>query len=233
MSEYYDYEKEERVQVSLAESTLEEQMLGLARSVDDSIKELRQILEGLSKGDVDLVKSRYEKVRGAKNMAERVKDDALRYMAGLGVMLYNSDVYRSVFLELARVAMNIDGVAHRALLLAENGNINSIPVELWSMILSLVDSLQKQYNSLLSAVRILSSNPNRSFQEANNVLSLEEEIDNLYRKTTIAMYRMLREDIIVLMLVRDLVDLLEDSADLMRNVAENLRFLALYRAARK
>ncbi len=229
MADYYDYEREARVRLSIAESTLDEQMLNLARMVDDALRELRMVLESLVKGDQGAVRSRYEKVRSVKESVERSKDDALRYMAGLGLALASADSYKSVFLGLARLAMIVDGAAYRSLLLAENTDPTKIPVELTDMIMAMASSLQKQHDSLLSAIRLVAANPRRSWEEAAKTLKMEDEIDLIYRKASILVYKLLRSDIITLMLVRDLVDLLEEASDVIRDVAENVRLLSLYR----
>jgi uncharacterized protein Yka (UPF0111/DUF47 family) len=232
LAEYYDYEREERVRVSLAESTLEEQMLGLARMVDDAVRELGLVVERLLRGEREAVKSRYEKVRSIKDAAERAKDDALRYMAGLGLYLSHADMYRSIFIGLARLAMLVDGAAYRGLLIAENSDPSKLPPELADLVVFMAQQLRKQYESLVAAVRLLPTNPRRSGEEALKALKLEDEIDLMYRKASILVYKLLRDDIISLMLVRDLVDLLEETSDAVRDIAEGVRLLALYREAR-
>lgn len=229
MAEYYDYEREARVRLSIAESTLDEQMLNLARMVDDALRELRQVLDSLVKGDQSAVRSRYEKVRSIKEGVERAKDDALRYMAGLGLALASADSYKAVFLGLARLAMIVDGAAYRSLLIAENADPSKIPVELADVLLAMVSSLQRQHDSLVTAIRLVAANPRRSWEEAAKTLKLEDEIDLMYRKAEIMVYKLLRSDIIALMLVKDLVELLEEASDVIRDVAENVRLLSLYR----
>ncbi len=232
MAEYYDYEREERLRRSLAESTLDEQMLGLARTVDDAVRELGFVVASLVKGDRDAVRSRYEKVKGIKEAAERLKDDALRYLVGLGLALPNADMYRSIFIGLARLAMLVDGTAYRGVLVAENSDPSRIPPEIAGIVEAMVSSLRRQYESLVTSVRLLATNPRRSGEEALKALKLEDEIDLMYRKASILVYKLLRDDIISLMLVRDLVELLEEASDAVRDIAESVRLLALYREAR-
>ncbi len=232
MGEYYDYERERRLQISLAESTLDEQIVSMVRTVDDLVRELRNILSGLIKGDASIVKSRYEKVRSLKDDAEKLKDGALRYMVGITVPLESADAYKAIFIGLARLAMLIDGAAYRSLLIVENTDPKSLPAELGDMVVSMAEAIAKQFEGLINAARLVSTNPRRSGEEALKALRLEDEIDLMYRKASIMVYRLLRDDIIALMLVKDLVELLEEVSDHIRDIAENVRLLALYREVR-
>ncbi len=232
MTEYFDYEREARLRLSLAESTLDEQIVNMARLGEDVLRELRQVLESLVRGDRAAVKSRYEKVRGLKEDVEKVKDSALRYMAGLSVPVLSADTYKAIFVGLTRFAMVADGAAYRMLLIAENSDPSKLPPELGDMLVSMAEALRRQYEGLVAAVSLLPTNPRRSVEEAARALKLEDEIDMMYRKTSILAYRLLRSDIIALMLVRDLIELLEEASDLVRDIAENVRLLALYREAR-
>jgi len=229
-SDYIDYSSEERVKASLAEMSLSEQLLGLARIVEDILREANGIMRDLVEGRIEDIRSRYDRVNGLKNRAEEMKDSTLAYMARLGIALSTAGYYKDVCLFLSRIAQLLDGAAYRAKVYLEAG-CSRLPRLISSELLEFMENLTKQYTSLVEAVRLLLDNPRKSYDMATNVIIAEDRLDQLYRQLVLNMYQHLRDHVPSLLLVRDLIDYLEDSADTAREAAENIRFLALYRSS--
>lgn len=228
--EYYDYDMERRRRQSLAEESLNEQLLGVTRALSDTITSMREIVIALANADDRKLKELHRKVKEAKERVESMREDALTYLARLGDLLNTSTLYKDIFLSLTRVAQMTEGIAYRAYLLASNTNITSNTAS--ELLTSMADSIQKEFDRLEVAIQALSSNPKKGYEEAQLVTSIEDEVDNLYRQLTYSMYRELRQDLVALMLLRDIVDMIEEVADTIRDAAENVKFLALYRVAR-
>lgn len=227
--DYYDYDMERRRRRSLAEESLNEQLLGIARALSDSIIGLREVVTALTNVDDRRLRELHRRVKEAKERIESMKEDALMYLARLGDLLNTGTLYRDIFLALTRVAQMAEGVAYRSYLLASNTNMSSSTVN--ELLSSMAENLQKEFNQLEAAIQSLTSNPKKSYENAQLVTSVEDDVDNLYRRLTLAMYRELRGDTVALMLLRDIVDMIEDIADMLRDAAENVKFLALYRVA--
>ena len=231
MSEYYYYEENDyHRKTSLAEINLAEQLNGLARSVEDIVVMLSDVIEYLTKGDTSAVGSVYNKVRGSKEKVEALKDEALSYLVRIGPLLWTANIYRDSFIGLARIATNVDGIAYRASLMLENGLLQ-LPPKITDGLREITSVFIDQYKSLSYAIRLLMDNPRKAYESTTRVFNLEEEIDQRYRQISLDLYKMLKDEVVALLLLKDLTELLEDTADLVRDVEENVKFLSLYRQA--
>ncbi len=231
MSEYYDYERDMRRNISLAESSLSEHLFGLAREVEDLVTQLPNVVSYLVEGDTSSMQSLYMKIRGEKDRVELMKDEALYYLARIGTLLLTTNIYKDSFIALARVATNIDGMAYRAMLVLENGFLR-LPPMITTSLQDIVRVFVDQYRSLSYSIRLLHESPDKAYESTAKVFNLEEEIDQQYRQLSLNVYKAFKNEVVALLLLKDLTEMLEDTADLVRDVAENVRFLSLYRASR-
>ncbi|HIC99477.1 MAG TPA: DUF47 family protein [Pyrodictiaceae archaeon] len=232
MSDYLDYASDEKLKMSLAELSLSEQLLGLARHVEDIVRETAGVIEGLVEGKVENAKLLYERINGLKNQAEEMKDSTLTYIARLGVALDTATYYKNVALALARIAQLMDGAAYRAKLLAELESKPQLSSEITKSLKEAIATLLETYSQLLSAIRQLSDNPRQSIERAKRVVGGEERMDTVYRGFLYTIYKGAESKIGKMLLLRDLIDFIEEAVDTARNAAEDILFLAMYRAAR-
>ncbi|HIQ10358.1 MAG TPA: DUF47 family protein [Pyrodictium sp.] len=232
MSDYLDYASDEKLKISLAELSLSEQLLGLARHVEDIVRETAGVIEGLVEGKVENAKLLYERINGLKNQAEEMKDSTLTYIARLGVALDTATYYKNVALALARIAQLMDGAAYRAKLLAELESKPQLSSEITKSLKEAIATLLETYSQLLSAIRQLSDNPRQSIERAKRVVGGEERMDTVYRGFLYTIYKGAESKIGKMLLLRDLIDFIEEAVDTARNAAEDILFLAMYRAAR-
>lgn len=232
MSDYLDYASDEKLKMSLAELSLSEQLLGLARHVEDVVRETANVIEGLVEGKVENAKLLYERINGLKNQAEEMKDSTLTYIARLGMALDTATYYKNVALALARIAQLMDGAAYRAKLLAELEAQPQLSSEVAKSLKEAIATLLETYSQLLSAIRQLSDNPRQSIERAKRVVGGEERMDVVYRGFLYTIYKGAGSKIGKMLLLRDLIDFIEEAVDTARNAAEDILFLAMYRAAR-
>lgn len=227
-SEYYDFDTDRRRRRSLAEESLSEQMLGLARLVSTSTILMRDVVIALTAGDDTRLKDLHTRANQVKEQAESMKEDALAYLARLGDLLSTSTLYRDVFLNIARVAQMVEGIIYRAYVLSTRGSLGSEMLR--ELVSNLATTLHREFERLVNAIQLLPSNPKRSYEEAQMISALEDQADELYRQLTMTMYKELRGDIVALMLMKDIVDMAEDVADVIRDAGEDVKFLALRQA---
>ncbi len=227
-SEYYDFDAERRRRRSLAEESLSEQMLGLTRVVGRSVALLRDIVISLYNGDEAKLKELHTRCHQVKEQAESMKEDALAYLARLGDILVTGSLYRDVFLNLVRAAQLAEGVAYRAYVMASNSNLSSETIR--ELLLNLASTINEEFENLEAAIQLLAGNPRKGYEKAQSVSVLEDRADDIYRKLTLAMYKELYNDIVALMLLKDIAEMAEDIADVIRDAAEDVKFMALRQA---
>ncbi len=228
--EYYDFDREMRRKASLAEESLNEQMLGLARMVSRAVIMLREVVEALAAGDTEKLRELHSRIEQVKEQVESMKEDALGYLARLGDLLTTASLYRNVFMMLTRVAQVSEGIAYRAYLVSSNSDTRSGTVN--ELLARLAEAIRREFDHLESAIQNLPSSPKRSYEEAQIILSIEDEVDELYRKLSFTLYKEMSNDIVALMLMRDISDMVEDIADYIRDAGEEVKFLALRKVQR-
>jgi uncharacterized protein Yka (UPF0111/DUF47 family) len=228
VAEYWGYDETE---LTLTEMSLAEQLLSLARNVSDAIRDSMNAVVDLAGGDYEAVKQRAHKVRGYKNGAERIKDSIIYYLARLSITLPLHDIYRQIVLQLDRIAQNSDAIAYRLSVLVSKAEPR-MSKSFSSKLTSMAQLVNSEFAALLSAIRLLQENPRRSLDEARKVASLEEEIDQKYRELELDVITEMRDNIVGMMLMREIIDLIEDTADVIKDAAENILYLALYKVTR-
>ncbi len=224
--EYYDYEMERRRKQSLAEESLTEQVVGVARELSSMFRKIVMVIDSLSTGNADELRKLHNEIRSSKDRVETMKDEALTYLARLGDILPTSTIFKDLFLYLVNVAQSLEGVAYRAYLFTTNSKLESAAVG--EKLRAIGEALVKEFDSLEKAIVNLWSNPKKSHESAQVVLGIENDVDTLYRELAYSLYKELKGDIVALMLIKDIADLLEDVADTVRDAAENVKFLALH-----
>lgn len=231
MGEYYDYDLERRKQRSLAEENLNEQLLGMIRTVRKPVTMVHDLAAKMIEGNDSELKQLYDEIKNAKENVENMKEDVLTYLARLGNILFTSNLYRDLFLGITRAAQIAEGIAYRVYLLTSNtGKIDNESI--MKYLTEMTNKIRSEYAILENAAEILTTNPKKSYEITQNVSSIEDEIDTLYRKLAYMLYRELKQDLVTLMLMRDIIDMIEELADTLRDAAEDIKFLALFQAAK-
>lgn len=212
---------------TLAEMNLIEQIVNLARQVEDTLREAHMIIGSYIRGQFEVVKAKYERVELLKNTSEELKAKAIEYLVRVTPGLVNKDIYKAIILALDRVAQSMDAAVYRAKILAIRHK--EVKESLGESLTELLQHLTKEYSEVVSGIRMLAVNPQNVLKHVNEALKVEETIDGMYRDLEIKVYDELSDDIPALMITKELVDILETCADLIREVAENLRYLALHK----
>jgi len=213
---------------SLAEMHIIELLQGLARNVQETLRELREIVEQYCEGNLDIVKNRHGKVRKFKEASEEAKSKVVEYIVRVSPTMVSKEMYANIAYSLEKVAQRAAGAAHRLGILASKGVKPKSEVAKGLTILT--GKLFEEYEALRSALMMLSLNIKKVVEHCEVVLKLEEDIDDIYRNLGYSMFE--AEDVgdlVKIILLKDLVDVLEESSDTIRESAENLIFIALHK----
>lgn len=213
---------------SIAETNSIDYIAALARSVGDVLALLGDAWRAYysSRGASKV----YPKVREAKNKVEGDKTMIMEYLTRLGDVMLNARSYLAVVQYLDRVAQLADGAAYRLSLL-EKSNI-TLNDAIGRGIAELLDIAQKQLSLVADALEKLRVNPKKSLANSSEISKLEALADDVYRTTTFELYTGHSGSISALMLGKELLDFVEEICDSLRAAGEELRFLALMKAAR-
>jgi len=193
------------------------------RRVLDAARVLLDEYDALYKGDKNAIGAATQKVRKAEEDVVTLRSALIRELAQVGTLLINrEDILRTAF-AVEDIFGHINGVAFRmsqlSKTLARNKKYRDAITDLLG---SLIDGMSK----LNEGVRGLSMNPQQSIEMAGQVQGLESEIDTKYREA-IAQTMKTATGYKELIVVKEILESIEDCADAMLNAANATTVVAL------
>jgi len=214
------------VKESIAESQIMEQLNMILRNVEEVYRELVQVFKDLDNGYAEAVSKRYSRIKATKDDIENRGINLMEYVLRVSPTLMFKDVYVNVIQDLVRAAEHGEAAAYRNLLLSSK-EFERIPDELYalldSMLIKLIDMLDTNSNMLRMV-----GHKNKTFRELYiKLIKTENAVDDLYREGGLLVLRSYSKDVGALILIKELLDKLEDAADIMKRVGTYLRYISL------
>lgn len=193
------------------------------RRVLDAARVLLDEYSALAKGEKTQVGAALEKVKKAEEDVITLRGALIRELSQVGTLLVNrEDVLRAAF-AVESIFGHVNGVAFKMSQLpratVRNKKYKDAITELLGL---LIDSISKLNESL----RALSINPDQSIQLSAQVQQIEGTIDNRFRETLV-MTMKISSNIKELIMVREVLQALEDASDATLNAANAGTILAL------
>jgi len=193
------------------------------RGVLDATRVLTDEFNGLAKGEKGQVGSALERVRQAESDVVTLRSALIRELSQVGTLLVNrEDVLRAAF-AVEDIFGHVNGIAFKMSQLprasAKNKKFKDAITELLGL---LIDGISK----LNECVRALSINPEQSISMAAQVQQIEGSIDNKYREA-LAMTMHTATNVKELIIVKDVLESIENCADAMLDAADASTILAL------
>ena len=193
------------------------------RRVLDATRVLLDEYNALSKGDKLQIASSMQKVKQAEQDVMTLRSALIRELSQVGTLLVNrEDVLRAAF-SVEDIFGHINGVAFKMSQLPRSSAKNKKYREAITELLGLlVDGISK----LNESIRALSINPEQSIQMSALVQQTESSIDSKYREF-VAIVMKTAANVKELILVKELVEAIENCADAMLDAADASTILAL------
>src|SRR5271157_5166365 len=193
------------------------------RRVLDATRVLLDEFNALTKGDKTQVGSSMQKVKKAEMDVVTLRSALIRELSQVGTLLVNrEDVLRAAF-SVEDIFGHINGVAFKMSQLPRSSAKNKKYREAITELLGLlIDGISK----LNESVRALSINPEQSIQMSALVQQTEGSIDNKYREF-VAMVMKTASNVKELILVKELLEAIENCADAMLDASDASTILAL------
>jgi uncharacterized protein Yka (UPF0111/DUF47 family) len=208
----------------IATLAIEEQLQQISLKLLD---ETRVLYESLSNNNNVNAMQIYSKVNGIKNDIEVGKYRLGEYIFKIREGLLDKDLYIEILNNLEKVAQNLDAATYRlSVMLSKQMNIDDV---INRLLIVICEKIITSITYFIEALRLLSINPNNSYENARNVIKLEQEIDELYRSLELTLFERKLVDFSYIMLLKDIADRLEDSEDLLKSSADNITYIAYER----
>lgn len=210
---------------SLAESNMVEQLMRIYRLVSDEIRELNSMIRETDLSQSVLVEKRYEKIRKMKNDVENAALNLVEYFVRVSEYISSRELYAVVIDETIRISEDLESAGYRLYLVSKLGD--RIPDKIYVIISEISKRITTMIGMLGDMVRNLGSNGiiKDIFSE---IVKNEDSIDELYREGGLECVKIVREFASALIL-KEVLDKLEDCADIIKRVATYIWFLSSFR----
>lgn len=193
------------------------------RRVLDASRVLLDEFSALAKGDRTQAASAMEKVKKAEEDVSTLRIALIRELSEVGTLLVNrEDILRAAF-AVEDIFGHVNGIAFKMSQLtrstANNKKYKEVIVALLGL---LIDGISK----LNESIRALSINSEQSIQLTSQVQQIEGAIDTKYREA-VAMVLKLASGVKELLVLKEVIESIENCADAMLSAADASTILAL------
>jgi uncharacterized protein Yka (UPF0111/DUF47 family) len=193
------------------------------RKVVDVSRKIPQLVEHFASGDKENTRRLLSEIRTGEEEVIKARRMVSQELAEIGAIL----IAREDFLRFTNLSSEIadfsEGIAYYIVEIMEhNWTISSdIKKDLLKLSLAVLDSVLK----LRETMMVLNYGSQKTLERAKDVEIAERIVDDQYRALTIKVLSS-KLDIPVLMLLRDVLQLLENSADKAEDAADAARLLS-------
>ena len=154
---------------------------------------------------------------------EDLRRGLARQLADVGSLMDNREDVLRVAYNLESLTSYLVGMSFRISHL-NSGTVTKTKLE--EPLRQLVEYVLEMVHRLNEVVRSLAINPDSAWELAGSVQSVEREIDDLYRNLTIEVLKKVK-DIPELLLIKDIIEKVENMADSCQNASDAVTVLAL------
>ncbi|AFH42762.1 MULTISPECIES: DUF47 domain-containing protein [Fervidicoccus] len=219
---------DEILNMNLAEMNLAEQITNILLTINQEGKMAQELISGFIQGKMELVKKGYEPIKKIKDDAQRMKESTMEYVVRVSPTLMTKELYMFSLSHLDRISQIIDSIIYRLSILAHSGfTLDQSIAELFSQFSSTSFNMVEL---LYTESKYLSSNSKKVGEIHDEINRKEDLVDQLYRRLELEIIRKYSNDLFHLLLLKEVVDLIEELSDKIRDASHDFRYISLYKA---
>jgi len=209
------------------EATAKRRILGLcqdnSRNQVEIIRKLALMIDSITDKKTDEIKDHYKEMLNMIDESAKSKLNILDQIASLGPFLMNREDFLRLTFRLSEITDNIESVAFRLISSKEKKiQIDMKYMKGISLLSSLIlDESTKMRETLMS----LTFNPTKALEMASVVEDIERKIDNVQRELEIEIVTTKLNS--STLLLKDIIERLENTADIIISVLDQIRVLAV------
>ena len=193
------------------------------RKVVDVSRKIPQLVEFFASGDKENARKLFSEIKAGEEEVIKARRMVSQELAEIGAIL----IAREDFLRFTNLSSEIadfsEGIAYYLVEIMEHNWVISPEVkkDLLKLSLAVLDSVLK----LRETMMVLNYGPQKTLERAKDVEIAERIVDDLYRGLTIKVLCS-KFEVPVLLLLRDVLQLLENSADKAEDAADAARTIS-------
>lgn len=193
------------------------------RKVVDVTRKIPQMVEHFSKGDKEMARQLFSEIRKGEEEVIKARRMVSQELAEIGAILISREDYLRFTNLSSEIADFSEGIAHYLVEIMEH-NWN-VPGDIKKDLLQLSEAVFDAVLKLRETMMVLRYGSAKTLEKAKDVEIAERTVDDLYRGLSIKVLSS-KLDLPVLLLLRDVLQLLENSADKAEDAADTARILS-------
>ncbi|MBS7633755.1 DUF47 family protein [Candidatus Bathyarchaeota archaeon] len=193
------------------------------RLVFDLARKIPQIVECLINNDKETARQLFNEIRSAEDEVDKARRLVSHELAEIGAILLSREDFLRFTNLTSEIADFCEGIAFRILQIMEHNW--HIPMDIKKDLLKLSETVLEATLKLRETMMMLSYGSNKTMEKAKDVEVAERAVDEIYRQLEIKILGS-KIDLPALILIRDVLQLLEDSADKAEDAADAARILS-------
>lgn len=193
------------------------------RKVLDTARKVPLVVDSFSKGDKNLTRQLFSEIRKSEDEVDVARRTVSQELAEIGAILISREDFLRFTNLTSEIADFCEGIAFRLLEIMERGW--EVPKDLKEGLKKLSDSAFEAVSKLRETAITLSYGSTKTLEKAREVEIAERAVDDLYRELEVKIISSPLE-IPALLLLRDVIQLLEDAADKAEDASDAARALA-------
>lgn len=196
----------------------------LVRPSSDSMRALHRMLTSYDPKKLESIKPIFEEIKVAKERSLALKRNLSNELIAAGAILLSREDFLRLAVPVTEVSDLAEGVAYRLIDLFERKS--QIPNSIMTKIAELSDGVLDCVLKLREVVFALNFNTERVESLAVEVEAQERKVDELHRAAVIAIAYS-NSSISTILILKDVVDMLEEISDKAEDATDSARVLAL------
>jgi len=193
------------------------------RKVVDVTRKVPQMIDCFNKNDKDGARQLFSEIRSGEDEVDKARRLVSQELAEIGAILFSREDFLRFTNLTSEIADFSEGIAFR---LNEITNHNwRVPMDIKNELLKLSEAVLEAVVKLKETVMVLNYGAGKTMEKAKDVEVAERKVDEIYRELEIRLLSS-KMDFPALILLRDVLQLLEDSADKAEDAADAVRILS-------
>lgn len=193
------------------------------RKVLDLTRRVPQVIDCLIRNDKENARRLFNEIRSNEDEVDNARRLVSQELAEIGAILLSREDFLRFTNLTSEIADFCEGIAFRLLEIMEHDW--DVPMDIKDGLLKLSEAVFETVLRLRETMMVLSYGSTKAMEKAKDVEAAERVVDELYRELEIKILNS-KLDFPALILLRDVLQLLEDSADKAEDAADAARILS-------
>lgn len=193
------------------------------RTVLDLTRKVPQMIDCFIKNDKGKARQLFNEISSREDEVDNARRLVSQELAAIGAILLSREDFLRLTNLTSEIADFCEGIAFRLLEIMEHDW--NVPVGIKNDLLKLSEAVLETVLRLRETIMVLRYGSTKAMEKAKDVEAAERAVDELYRELEIKLLDS-KLDFPALILLRDILQLLEDSADKAEDAADAARVLS-------